>query len=378
MGAARAAEPPAQPKAGFGGQDYVTASVVKKAYGEGSAQAFVFHPAEASEKARPVVVLVHGFGAVSPKWYGAWINHLARKGNIVIYPKYQEPGGFTKLNEVTGEAAKGIKRALDALAETPGAHPDLARVAFAGHAAGALIAANLAARAGTDGLPAPRLVYAAMATKVPTDAKTRAVALTDLSSLDPQTNFIVVTADRDTVAGETGARAMLRASAGALKAERRLLVRIQSDNHGQPVIAATHYGAIAPDNAFDLPQIEGAVAPKGESSKAVPSKAAPMDKAAREQARKDVSERWWLNRMEQTELAMMEGQITDTFDIYGLWRTLDLTMSMSFAGATSAAIRAEGHIFEMGEWSDGWPVKRLHLESPKDTPAVPAIASPKN
>ena len=37
----------------------------------------------------PVVVFNHGWFAVNPGVYGAWIEHMVRKGRIVIAPRYQ-------------------------------------------------------------------------------------------------------------------------------------------------------------------------------------------------------------------------------------------------------------------------------------------------
>ncbi len=378
-GSAMGATLPGQAAKGPGGADYAIASVIKKAYGFGSAQGIVFRPADppgAFVKARPVVVLVHGWGAVSPKWYGAWIEHLVRRGNIVVYPRYQEAGGGTAYNEVTGEAVKGIRTALDALAATPGVTADLTKVAYIGHNAGAIIAANLAARAATDGLPVPRAVLALMPTRVPTDTKTRAVALTDLTGLDPSVNMITVTGDRDTVSGEAGARAILRASAVALKADHRLLIRINSDNHGQPPLVAAHYSAAAPDDAYDLARIEDAMkTPPPEAPVVHRDKAA--ERAAREEARRKASERWWLARQEQQDMQLMEMQKVDAFDHYGVWRTVDIALERTLAGGDAQSVRRDPRIYDMGLWTDGWPIKRLTVESPREAPpATGGIASP--
>src|SRR5207253_1811653 len=158
MGAmpAVAASPPAQPKSGPGGADYAVTDIVKKTYGEGSAQAFVFRPAGAAAQPRPVIVFLHLPGAISPKYYGAWINHLVRKGSIVVYPRYEEDNGKTRFSLMTGEAVKGIKEALAGLEADPEAKPDLGKVAIVGHSAGAILAANVAAAAAASGLPKPR------------------------------------------------------------------------------------------------------------------------------------------------------------------------------------------------------------------------------
>ena len=46
-------------------------------------------PPSRRPKTAPVVVFNHGWLAVNPGAYGAWIEHLVRSGRIVIFPRYQ-------------------------------------------------------------------------------------------------------------------------------------------------------------------------------------------------------------------------------------------------------------------------------------------------
>src|SRR5687767_4409472 len=101
--APQAATPPAQPKSGPGGADYVAEEVTKRAVGRGSAATFVFHAAGQAAQPRPVVVLLHAWGAANPQVYGGWIEHLARKGYLVLYPRFQEVGR-TRPADATGNA----------------------------------------------------------------------------------------------------------------------------------------------------------------------------------------------------------------------------------------------------------------------------------
>ncbi|MDJ1158429.1 alpha/beta hydrolase [Chelatococcus sp. SYSU_G07232] len=371
-GLAEAATAPTQPKNGPGGADYAAGDVIKRAYGSGSAQAFVFHAAERSSAAKPVVVFLHAWGAVDPQIYGGWIDHLVRKGLVVVYPRYQESGGKTMTADVTSEAAKGIRQALAALEAEGVVKHDLSHVAFVGHAAGAIIAANLAALAEGEGVPRPLLVMGAMPARAPVDAKTRGVPLADLATLAPGTMLVMVTGDRDTVAGDGGARQIIRAAGAAVGPDHRLLVRLPSDNHGQPPLVAGHYAAAAPNPAYDLAKIEGAV--EGAQPRPAQAKAAPRDKAAREQARRNATEQWFLNRMEQQELQMLALQGTDGMDWYGLWKTFDLAREVAFAGRDVITLKRDARLYEMGLWSDGWPVRRLSVESPK--PAAPKAEVP--
>ena len=90
---AMAATPPGQPSAGKpGGADQPDAEIVKRAVGHASAATYVFHMANEPAQPRPVVVFLHGWGAVNPSVYGGWIDHLARRGYLVLYPAFQTIG----------------------------------------------------------------------------------------------------------------------------------------------------------------------------------------------------------------------------------------------------------------------------------------------
>src|ERR1017187_8621944 len=58
--------------------------------GEGPRSYWIFEPDDPKPEARaPLVVFLHGWFAVNPGFYGAWIDHLVRDGKIVIFPRYQ-------------------------------------------------------------------------------------------------------------------------------------------------------------------------------------------------------------------------------------------------------------------------------------------------
>src|SRR3712207_9170200 len=84
--AAMAATPPQQPKDGPGGADYVAATVTKRAVGRAGAGTYVFHAPGQTAELRSVVVFLHAWGATNPQVYGGWIEHLARKGDLVVFP----------------------------------------------------------------------------------------------------------------------------------------------------------------------------------------------------------------------------------------------------------------------------------------------------
>ena len=62
-----------------------------------------------------MVVFLHGWFAVNPGFYGAWIDHLVRDGNIVIFPRYQNDVG-TMPQDFLPNALAAIRDALGVLA----------------------------------------------------------------------------------------------------------------------------------------------------------------------------------------------------------------------------------------------------------------------
>src|ERR1700683_5030439 len=105
-----------------------------------------FNPADPKPEGAPLVIFNHGWSAMEPKPYGAWIDHIVKRGTIVVYPVYQDslrtpPGDFTP------NAAAGIRAAIAKLQSEPGhVKPDLGKIAFVGHSMGGVISANLAAQ----------------------------------------------------------------------------------------------------------------------------------------------------------------------------------------------------------------------------------------
>jgi len=147
---------PDQPDAGPGGKDYKHGSVLvvsKDAKPDGFA---LFIPDNPKPETADVVVFLHGLAQVNPKMYGGWIEHLVRKGNIVIYPRYEVP--FTPKKEFEANAVEGTKKALAELEtrcqdQSACVKPNLENLAVLGHSYGGALSANITVRAQEHGLP---------------------------------------------------------------------------------------------------------------------------------------------------------------------------------------------------------------------------------
>jgi dienelactone hydrolase len=353
---ARAAAPPPQPKTGPGGADYVATDVVKRAIGRASAATYVFHAAGAAAEPRPVVVFIHAWGATNPQAYGGWINHLARKGYLVLFPKYQDVNR-TRPADATTVASSLVKDALAALANDEQARPDTGKVAYVGHLAGAAVAVNLAALAKANGLPQAGLLFALMPGGIASDPKSRGVLLADLSQIDPSTLIVTMIGDRDASASDRASKRILK-EAGNVPANRKLFVRVLSDDHGFPALSATLSSPGSANTAFDAAAIK-----------------IPPDPPRDPKAPRDRSWRWSADMSltgEQTVLAnQLNAASTDALDYMAYWKALDLALQAAFSGKDAAALRDDPTFIDMGRWSDGWPVKRLFAETPR-TEASPA------
>jgi dienelactone hydrolase len=344
----QAATPPQQPEQGPGGRDYKSTEIVKRAIGTASSGTFVFHGADAPAKPRPVVVFLHSWGAVNPAIYGGWIDHLARKGYLVLFPRFQEVNR-SRPADASNLAEDLIQNALSALAEDPNARPDREHVAFIGHSAGVPIALNLAAGAGSGKVPAPKLIFGLMPGGIASDEKERGILLRDLSAVDPATLLITMSGDRDYLPGDKASRRILQ-EASAVPATRKLFMRAGSDDHGFPAMTATLASPGSPKPDYDASAIKMPPDP-------------PRDPKQKNTWRwsADMS----LSGPQTILTQQLENNGTDTLDYLAFWKTFDMAADAAFAGKDAAALVRDPKFIDMGTWSDGWPVRRLSAQMPK-------------
>ncbi|KMO30018.1 alpha/beta hydrolase family protein [Methylobacterium variabile] len=357
---AGAATPPAQPKEGPGGQAYAAASVTKRALGRPGAVTLAFYGSGAAPaQGRPVVVMLHAWGAVNPQAYGAWMEHLARSGYLVLFPRFQEVNR-TRPVDASGIAAGLVKDALADLAADPEAKPDTGRVALIGHLAGVPLAANLAAHAKANGLPVPRLIFGAMPGGIARDDKSRGIALHDLNEIDPATLIVTVIGDRDARAADVAARRLMR-EASAVPIDHKLMIRALSDDHGFPALSATLASPAGTNAAYDAAALKPPAAPAADPKQ----KPAPFKWSA------DMA----LTGEQTTLVAQINAAGTDSLDYLAFWKTFDMAAAAAFSGQTASGLKSNPRFTDMERWSDGWPVRRLAVETPRPpAPAKPAAA----
>lgn len=286
---------------------YKHGSVRRTAMGEGPRSYWLFEPADPVPEKAPVVVFNHGWFAVNPAVYGAWFEHLARSGKVVIAPRYQRDWSTPPANFLPN-ALVAVRDALDVLATSPShVRPDLSKFAVMGHSAGGNLAAQMAAVCDEAGLPRPKAVVAILPGEVIPSKQP------DLARVHESTLLVVVAAQQDVVVGDQRAREIFAATR-AIPSERKKYVLYRTDLRGFPHFRADHAAPTAARAEYD----------NGDG----------------------------LFRASQLAAADL-----NAMDRAGFWRIADLTLDAAFAGRTLDEATDKGNLFrQLGYWSDGRPV----------------------
>src|SRR5215217_1982817 len=257
---AQSVTPPLQPATGPGGKQYVHASVTKNRYGKGGQEYWIFEPDSPKPRTAPVIIFLHGWGGMNPLYYGAWLDHLVKRGNIVVYPRYQA-NLLTSIKDFTPNTLAAVKDAVRRLkTEREHVTPDFSKFATVGHSLGGLLAANIAALASESKLPRVRAVMSVEPgiTEAPIN-----VPLADLKKIPADTLLLAVAGDQDSLVRDTDAKRIYYEST-RVSAQNKDFITLVSDSHGQPTLQASHRAPTALDEDYDSGEGVGG-APAGPS-----------------------------------------------------------------------------------------------------------------
>jgi len=243
----RPPRPPEQPANGPGGAAFLYEGVDAERVGAPPDGYWVFRPshlrldATADESSLPVVIFFHGFTALDPVVYRSWIDHIVRRGAIVIYPDFQDNHLFDpEWSAFQDNAFAAIRAARDSMTGKPWA--DWNRVAVIGHSLGGVLAANYAALAVDEGLPRPHAMMlvepggCAGCDPVDDDDGIPLAALGGVAA--DIVAYVMVGAD-DVVVGD-GAAKRIWADLASVPLDRRDYITVHGDVRGVPFLRATH------------------------------------------------------------------------------------------------------------------------------------------
>ncbi|HEX7814214.1 alpha/beta hydrolase family protein [Dyella sp.] len=298
--------------------------------GNGSERVYVFTPAQPVLHDKvPLVLLHHGWQGMNTLNFGALIDHLVRSGNVVVYPVYQLDAD-TSPQVVTRNAALADQRALNALKTRRGLRPDPQRVLYVGYSMGAAISLNLALDHARYQLPAPR----ALVLEAPGDAyhvahgaDARSI-IGDVEKLPADLPVAILTGSSDTSIGLPTAR-KLAARLCQIRADRRVLMVLPSDEHGGKKVHAAHGSPGAPDQRYDF------ALKRQDIPTQIPGRAG-------------------------FEASPSFNQL----DIYGYWKVIDAMTDTLATGKLSDAVFGNGTPAQLylGTWPDGTPYAPARVE----------------
>lgn len=233
--------PPTQPTTGLGGKEYSYRETLATAYGEGAQRYWIIEPAKAGDDPMPAILFAHGLGLTNHSAYRIWIQHLVRRGNIVIYPAYHT-GGIVDPTTFTENTAKATAEALNRCDGKQHCLADTDRFTMIGHSLGGTIIANLAARPRHFGLPKPDALMLLQPGDTQADRGIGALfpSITeDHSTIPSGTLMLIVDSENDYfVSPKAGQRIIEKSDKIDAKDKRRLLLR--TDTHREPAIIADH------------------------------------------------------------------------------------------------------------------------------------------
>nr|WP_295927703.1 alpha/beta fold hydrolase [uncultured Dyadobacter sp.] len=299
---------PGQPVSGYGSSAYQHAEVIRKNYDDGPTGYWLYLPASPAPVSAPVIVFNHGYGGWNPANYGAWIRHLVRQGNIVIYPRYQEDAR-TKPAEFTPNAAAGIRRALQVLESGElKIRPETDKLIIIGHSYGGVVTANLALDAAGLHIPKPKGIFLAAAGVGPVPAG----QAKSYAGLPESLKLLMVIEKEDTVVDSVFMKKVFAESKAILPANKSMLMHYP-DGYGLDSITAEHNEPTCVDLDFDSKDGKLAASTK-----------------------------------------------VDATDYYCYWRLADalIDCSRNGKGCSTALTEASEQTF-MGKWSDGVEIRRM-------------------
>lgn len=235
---------PDQPLSGPGGADYSHAEVVMHDFAEAADGYWLFEPAAPVPQTAPVVVFCHGYGAYNPMIYGQWIKHLVRKGNIVVFPRYQENLFFPRPPAFSGNVASAIRQAQEEMASRQHIQPQWDQLAFVAHSYGGVICADLAVNFAAYKIPKPLAGFLCS----PGTGPLNGGRLKTYAEIPEDFQLLVIVSEQDPIVGDEFG---LKVFNTATKVKRRNFIRQHSDTYGWPAITAGHNEPYALEEQFD-------------------------------------------------------------------------------------------------------------------------------
>ena len=313
-----AQSPPTQPSTGPGGSEYQHSGITIYDYGtnQNGDGFWLYEPDSPKPDSANVVVFIHGLGQTNPKVYGKFIKHLVQKGNIVIYPRYQKDL-FSNASTFSDSCGKGIQRAMDTLNTTGHVVPRWENYFILGHSVGGILTANMTMNHANYYIYKPKTAFSMQPGGV------QGILLPDYSAFPSEVKYLVAVGDNDAIVGtQTGE--FLFNNTTSVPTSHKNLIKHFADNHGTPAITATHNEPVGYDSFFD-------------------------------------------NGEDNITIAFTTG-VEDAVEFYCYWKLQDALMDCALRNENCDVAFGDTEAQRnMGQWSDGTPVRQLQITPSSST-----------
>ena len=239
--------PPIQPLDGPGGTEYVHGAVTRNGpyYAKGhnkdnNYKYYIFEPAEPMPVEAPVVLFLHAWLAYDPYEYRFWIEHMVRKGYVVVWAQYD--GWLTFPWKYAEHARITWKDALNRLdGDEFHVRPERnleeeMMTAIVGHSAGGYLSAILASDFAWWWIKIPK-PYAVVSVL---PGGKGFIPASNFKKIDPSTKLVLIVGDEDDVACKSTAMRIWN-YIPQIPDENKDFLIVQSDGRGQPEQIANHY-----------------------------------------------------------------------------------------------------------------------------------------
>lgn len=309
--------PPLQQGSGPGGSSYSHNAVIFSDHTSflNPNGYWLFEPDSPKPDSANLIVFNHGYGVFNPGPYAQWIEHLVRKGNIVVFPKYQISDASLP-STYTNATVTGITDALVEMQTGSGrVRPRLDHYTMIGHSYGGVVTSNIAVDYNSYGLPKPQAILLCQ----PGTGGINSGRITSYAGMDTDYNMLIIVGDDDIVVGNSFGREIFDST--LIPTAHKNYITHFKDNHGSPNLEASHNEPLAKNNTYD-----------GGTSSAVITGGYVASKQ-------------------------------DAVDYYCYWKLADALMNCTYYGTDcNYAFGDTPEQKNMGQWSDGTTVIPLVVE----------------
>lgn len=306
---------PDQPLSGPGGRNYPHDGIRVTDRADQADGFWLFEPADPAPDSAHVVIFLHGYGAINPMVYGSWLEHLARKGNTIIYPRYQKKIFPPGTRHFADRAVTGIQNALDTLRKDNHVSPITRHFSIVGHSYGGALAANLTANYQEYKIPQPMAILLCS----PGTGPFKGAVLDSYENIPVETKMLVMVSEKDKTVGDKLGKKIFATAKNTI--DKHLIKQLEDRRYKDRNIRAGHNESYSIDAKLDIGK--------------------------------------------RTIVTRRAGKVSrlDAVDYFGYWKLLDALHSCT--RNDNYCNYAIGNTFEqsfMGYWSDGMPVKPLNIK----------------